>query len=360
MVGYTGQHGENANRAPSAAVGVIIPLFNKEKQVRRALESVLMQSFSDYEVVVIDDGSTDFGPDVVQEMPDERITLIRQENAGVGAARNRGAAHRRFEILAFLDADDEWLPEQLAWSINHFENHPECAAVVRRHLRGSERTPSDDFSGIFGMRQGVWRLPTTFSGPDFKRALNACTMSSSMCRQAVFDRYGGFYAKDKCNWGEDAYFWAQVLLNHPVYVDDRPGAWYHREDSGLFRPDSILPPEPALFDTGQLWENCPQEYRGVLRRYLVFQARSTITRLAKAGDSANATSLAASTSLWGDHPLEKFRTRLILLNPKIMLRWHMPAAYRALKRAKQTVQRVWKGRDAAAMSTTPTIPSNED
>lgn len=343
MEDYTEQDGQAPAPVRPATVGVIIPLFNKEKQVRRALESVLNQSFTDYQIVVVDDGSTDLGPRIVRGIEDERITMIRQDNAGVGAARNKGAAIGDFEILAFLDADDEWLPGQLEWSMDHFKSHPECAAVVRQHLRGSERTPAHDFLNVFGTRRGVWRLSTTFSGPDFKRALNACTMSSTLCRKVVFDRYDGFYAKPHCEWAEDAYFWLQVLLNHPVYVDDRPGAWYHLEDSEMYRRDRVLPPEPALLDSQQLWDNCPEGFQPVLRRYLVFQARSTIRRLAKAGESVLANSLVSSNPLWVGHPLDRFRAGLINYNPKTLLRWHMPATYFALKQAKQAVQRVWKG-----------------
>src|SRR5512143_913149 len=91
-------------------VGVVIPLYNKGTLVRRALNSVLGQTFQNFEVVVVDDGSTDEGPDVVRECSDSRVRLIQQANAGPGAARNRGARETQAPLLAFLDADDEWMP----------------------------------------------------------------------------------------------------------------------------------------------------------------------------------------------------------------------------------------------------------
>jgi len=91
-------------------VSVVIPLFNKEKYVGRAIESVLGQTFQDFELIVVDDGSTDKGPEIVKKFHDSRIKLTDQPNCGVSVARNRGIAEARADLIAFLDADDEWRP----------------------------------------------------------------------------------------------------------------------------------------------------------------------------------------------------------------------------------------------------------
>jgi glycosyltransferase involved in cell wall biosynthesis len=101
----------------SLKVSIIIPLYNKAPYVRRALDSIAAQSLSDFEVIVIDDGSTDDGAAIVTGYPDARYRLIRQANAGPGAARNTGIAQSRGEFIAFLDADDEWLPTYLDESV---------------------------------------------------------------------------------------------------------------------------------------------------------------------------------------------------------------------------------------------------
>src|SRR5947209_3795753 len=98
-------------------VSVIIPLYNKAPYVRRTLDSVRAQTFADYEVIVVDDGSTDGGAAVVEGFGDPRFRLIAQPNAGPGAARNRGLAEAGGEFVAFLDADDEWLPTFLERSL---------------------------------------------------------------------------------------------------------------------------------------------------------------------------------------------------------------------------------------------------
>ena len=86
-------------------ISVVIPLYNKEKQIRKTLQSVLTQTFQDFEIVVVNDGSTDNSAIEVEKVKDPRIRLIHQQNAGVSAARNKGIEEARYELIAFLDAD---------------------------------------------------------------------------------------------------------------------------------------------------------------------------------------------------------------------------------------------------------------
>jgi len=92
---------------------VVIPLYNKELQISRNLESVLNQSFSDFEVILINDGSTDKSAEVVEGFSDERIKLFHQENKGAAEARNQGVLKAESDHIALLDADDYWLPNHL-------------------------------------------------------------------------------------------------------------------------------------------------------------------------------------------------------------------------------------------------------
>ena len=92
-------------------ISVVIPLYNKEEQIADTLQSIFAQTFQDFEIVIVDDGSTDNSVEEVEKFDDSRIRLIHQTNAGVSAARNRGIEEARGELIAFLDADDEWKPE---------------------------------------------------------------------------------------------------------------------------------------------------------------------------------------------------------------------------------------------------------
>ncbi|WP_455076980.1 glycosyltransferase family 2 protein [Prevotella koreensis] len=94
-------------------ISVIIPLYNKEKIVERSVNSVLNQSFKDFELIIVDDGSTDKSFEIVNKIKDDRIKLIKQKNAGPSAARNRGVKESKTDWVLFLDSDDELLKDAL-------------------------------------------------------------------------------------------------------------------------------------------------------------------------------------------------------------------------------------------------------
>ena len=92
---------------------VVIPVYNKEKEIRSTLETVLVQSFIDFEVVLVDDGSSDGSMEIVKGIKDSRIRLFSQKNQGVSAARNAGIRQAVGQYIALLDADDRWEPSYL-------------------------------------------------------------------------------------------------------------------------------------------------------------------------------------------------------------------------------------------------------
>lgn len=108
---------------------VVVPLFNKAAYIRRCLDSLVAQSHPHFEVLVVNDGSTDEGPQIVREFADERIRLIDQENQGVSAARNKGIRIAKEDWVAFLDADDEYAPDFLATVAEQVHGHPEADLV---------------------------------------------------------------------------------------------------------------------------------------------------------------------------------------------------------------------------------------
>src|SRR5262245_7900755 len=111
-------------------ISIILPLYNKAAYVGRALSSILSQSFEDYELLVVDDGSTDEGASVVRSFRDRRITMLYQSNGGPGAARNLGLRYAQGDLVAFLDADDEWLPHYLSESVKLLDRSKEGARAV--------------------------------------------------------------------------------------------------------------------------------------------------------------------------------------------------------------------------------------
>lgn len=123
-------------------ISVIIPLYNKVHTIVNTLNSVLNQTYQDFEVVIVNDGSTDNSVEVIkQNFNDSRIRIINQKNAGVSAARNRGVKEAKGDWIAFLDADDEWLPEYLSTLISALAHYPDaemigCASYYKDYISG--------------------------------------------------------------------------------------------------------------------------------------------------------------------------------------------------------------------------------
>src|SRR6056297_2743784 len=115
-------------------ISVIIPTYNRGHIITRAIDSALRQTYRDFEIIVIDDGSTDNTRTVLEPYQDQ-IKYFYQENRGVTEARNKGIKESYGEFIAFLDSDDYWLPEKLEMQMNYFKNHPEVAMVYTRHWK---------------------------------------------------------------------------------------------------------------------------------------------------------------------------------------------------------------------------------
>lgn len=191
---------------------VVIPLYNKEATIERAIKSVLNQTVQDFEIVVVNDGSTDKGPDIVSEIKDPRIRIIAQINQGVSAARNKGIAEAKYDLNAFLDADDEWLPEFLETIRRMIMKHSDCALYATRYFikaPSGDQTPAlvrglaDDFQGIL---KNYFQIAVSGAPP---------VWSSATCarKNALLDM-GGFPVWVKS--GEDLLTWARLAARYQV------------------------------------------------------------------------------------------------------------------------------------------------
>ncbi|MEE8059328.1 MAG: glycosyltransferase [Pseudomonadales bacterium] len=110
------------NRNPT--VSVVVPLYNTQRYIAECIDSVLAQSFADFELIVVNDGSTDGSTKIVQSYADKRMRLVNQENRGLAGARNTGTREARGTYIAFLDADDYWHPDKLALHVSHLDDSP--------------------------------------------------------------------------------------------------------------------------------------------------------------------------------------------------------------------------------------------
>lgn len=111
-------------------ISVVIPLYNKAHTIANTLSTVIKQTYKDFEIIIVNDGSTDNGVEVIQQhFTDNRIRIINQNNSGVSAARNKGVEESKGEWIAFLDGDDEWHPEYLDYVYNVIRKYPHCGMI---------------------------------------------------------------------------------------------------------------------------------------------------------------------------------------------------------------------------------------
>ncbi len=268
---------------------VVIALYNKGSYVARALDSVLGQSYQDLEVIVVDDGSTDSGPEVVGTYGDPRVRLIRQQNAGPGAARNRGVRESGAPYLAFLDADDEWLPDFLNVSLESLEAHPPCSVSVTSRWWGASRTDLTPALVRRGVKAGAWEITASEGVTQLETGRAMFCMGAFVCKRDVFQRLGGFYDAARAVYGEDTYLWLQLLTNCRFHTILQPLVWIHSEASALgrrFGEAGILP--PYFSDPDRLRRNCPVEYRELLEQFLAARALQKAADLSAQGDFATA------------------------------------------------------------------------
>src|SRR5690625_850767 len=119
---------------------VIIPLYNKEKYIHNTIKSVLEQNIIDFEIIVINDGSTDKSYDIVKSIDDKRLKIINQENKGVSSARNLGIKQAKFDWIALLDADDIWHNNHLSEIKNMIDTYPDSLVFSTSWLLSSNDT----------------------------------------------------------------------------------------------------------------------------------------------------------------------------------------------------------------------------
>lgn len=301
-------------------VSVIIPLYNKRRFIRRAVDSVLNQTYRDLELIVVDDGSTDGGLDICSRMDDSRMRVIRQGNAGPGAARNKGIEGSRGKYLAFLDADDEWMPELLETCVNALEDNPTCGAAAASHYLGEARR---DMTGVFrsyGMKDGLWRLDSNISDRELKYAVYIMHSSSTVARRDVITRYGGFYCRNRCLLGEDYYLWLQVMLNHPIYRIMRPLWWFHSEASELANTDALCRAmQPFLHEADDIRMACPPELAETLERWFAITALGIAHECSVEGNTEMASELVKLFPR-----MKRARWEYVKLRVKTGLPWLVP------------------------------------
>ena len=189
----------------------MIPLYNKESYITKSIQSVLSQTISDFELIIVNDGSTDSSLDVVNGITDSRIRIINQENAGVSIARNNGVAAANSDIVAFLDADDEWLPRYLETILSLSEKFPNAGMFgTAFSVYADEKHIHDE---IHKQNEGDRLFHSYFC--EYMVAKHSIIMTSCFAaKKEALLKVGGYQPHMRI--GEDHDLYGKIALSFPV------------------------------------------------------------------------------------------------------------------------------------------------
>ena len=240
---------------------MILPVYNREGSVGRAVRSVLAQTYGPFELIVIDDGSTDGTRGVVEGFG-AQVTLVTRAHAGVYAARNAGLRRARGELVAFIDSDDAWLPDKLAAQVP-LMRRPEVGLVFGDAVHVSEprenapRTGRTSF-GVAPPRRG--RVAERFSWCNF---VPTCT---ALARRGCFEEAGGFSEASAVS--ADYLMWFRIALRHELdYVEQVVAEYTVHADGISFALGRAVGARIELF-SAELARTADPSARAVLRRLL--------------------------------------------------------------------------------------------
>lgn len=236
-------------------ISVVIPLFNKEHSISATLQSVLDQTYDDFEVVVVDDGSTDNSAVVVSGFTDKRIRLIRKSNGGVSSARNEGILEAKGEYIAFLDGDDIWDSHYLEQLVKLIIDYPNatiyglgCGYIEngKKELQSSQLV-----NGYRGVVKDVWNnYPGCWTGS------STCSSRANLISVGMFDT--------RMSHGEDMDMWWRLLLKGDGVIDGT-GVWaYYVQDSENRAMGKFIPFEkhiPFYIEKFEKWRKENASFR---------------------------------------------------------------------------------------------------
>jgi len=188
-------------------ISVVIPVYNKEKYLENTIESVLSQNFKDFELILINDGSTDGSESIIKAIDDPRIKYFKQANSGVAIARNKGVAEASASLIAFLDADDIWLPEHLDEIYRLYTSFPEATFYATGYqIKYFNRT----FNFVYPFKQESIQIKPYYK---YDKGQALFYVSNFAIKKDIFEKEKGFKTGID---GEDTEFYIRLGLKYPM------------------------------------------------------------------------------------------------------------------------------------------------
>ncbi|MDQ3929166.1 MAG: glycosyltransferase family 2 protein, partial [Chloroflexota bacterium] len=210
--------------AMTPTISAIITAYNYARFLDTAITSVLNQTRRPDEIIVVDDGSTDDTAQVVAKYAHEVVRYVYKENGGAGSARNRGIVESKGDLLAFLDGDDQWLPDKLALQVEHLRRYPTAGLVT-----GSEWQVYSDGA------EPMWLHRRPVGAADMYRQLLVENVvgnpSLTLVKRECFERVGMF--DEAMRLGQDWEMWIRIAREYPVGVVDAPLILFMRHPGSL-------------------------------------------------------------------------------------------------------------------------------
>ncbi|WDO11396.1 glycosyltransferase [Flavobacterium sp. WW92] len=289
---------------------VIVPLYNKEKSIQNTLKSALDQAFTDFEIIIINDGSTDKSESKALAINDSRIRLFSTENQGVSAARNYGIAKASGTLIAFLDADDYWFPNHLKQLSELYEMFPQCGLYCTNYER------------FYNPNKIIKPTYVAIPHHPWKGIVNDFFQSSYIDRIAwtsavavpktVIDTVGNFKTTITLGAGEDTDLWLRIALRFDVAFDNEISARHMLDAENRVSLASTLKRSFAKLDEFKEEEkNNPS-----LKKYLDLHRIFFAIRHKLAGDVKTFDFYMQSV----DRSNIPFKTKIILAMPTFLIR----------------------------------------
>lgn len=221
-------------------ISVLIPLYNKSQSIATTISSVLSQTYTEFEVIVVDDGSTDGSGDVVLTIDDDRIKYFKKENGGVSSARNYGIEKAQNELIALLDGDDLWEPTFLEEMLSLIELTPDAALWGAGYAFQYMDNGDYDIPDLTLLQNFVGYIEDYWS---IAKDNILFTSSSVIINKNVIDAIGKY--DEQLIRGEDVDLWFRIALHYPVAFLNKPLAIYrlqaeNRSDVGVAESNKCL------------------------------------------------------------------------------------------------------------------------
>lgn len=298
---------------------VIIPLYNKKDYIKRCLESILNQSYGNFEIIIINDGSTDGGEVVAEEFKRDNVTLVSQINQGVSVARNQGVSLAKYDYVVFIDGDDTWdkdflleltklitkFPHAGIYGINHSYHYESGKILFEKYDSLFDGESSGVFDDYFKTFADLGKSPFSNSGCCYPKD--------------VFEKIGGY--KPGVKTTEDSDLWCRIALFFDVAFETKSLVNYYLETPNNTR--NIIEYKDFQVSTtlqkSIISNNIPEKYIPSVKQLIAFQQVSLVKRALLTGNRSFALKKIIDKRLIINYPITTIKLFFITLLPHSLL-----------------------------------------